>query len=132
MTVAKGIVAFVLLVAVGAASAQDMQRGLRNYQDIMAGRKKLEQLSPQEQREVIQVHRLVQSREDDAGKSSDCRNARNRARSSASDLADYARKLRSCAEAQDFTDDCDSELRRTRSAHSDYESAVSSVRSYCD
>ena len=117
-----------LLVAVAQqATAQDLQRGLRNYQEIMAGRKKLDQLSPQEQQEVLIIFRRVRAAQNRAGRSSACRDAQERAESAASELADRARKLRNCAEAQDYSDDCSSEFRRVRSAHSDYESAVSSV-----
>jgi hypothetical protein len=40
-------------------SAQDLQRGLRNYQEVMAGRKKLEQLSAQERQEVMIILRRI-------------------------------------------------------------------------
>jgi hypothetical protein len=114
------------------ATAQDLQRGLRNYQEIMAGRKKLDQLSPQEQQEVLIIFRRVRAAQNRSGKSSACREAQERAESAASELADRARKLRNCAEAQDYSEDCSSEFRRVRSAHSDYESAVSSVQSECN
>jgi len=132
MSAAKGIAAFVLMLVVGAACAQDFQRGLRNYQDVMAGRKKLEQLSPQERSEVIQVHRALRSRGTGEGKSAECRNAINEARDAASELADQSGRLKRCAEAEDLEEDCSSEFSRTRSAHSDYESAVSDVGSYCN
>ena len=114
------------------ATAQDLQRGLRNYQEIMAGRKKLDQLSPQEQQEVLIIFRRVRAAQNRSGKSSACRDAQERAESAASELADRARKLRNCAEAQDYSEDCSSEFRRVRSAHSDYESAVSSIQSECN
>jgi hypothetical protein len=123
------VAAFALSPALG--SAQDMQRGLRNYQEIMAGRMKLEQLSPQQQQEVFLIHRRLEARRQGSNQSPDCQDARNRAQSAAQELADYARRLRSCAESQDFSDDCSSEFRRTKNSHSDYESAVSSVGSYC-
>lgn len=132
MTRSRWLVALALIVFSVATCAQDFQRGLRNYQDIMAGRKKLEQLSPQERNEVIQVHRLLRSRQSGEGKSPECRNAINEARSAASDLADQAGRLKRCAEAEDFQEDCSSEFSRTRSAHSDYESAVSDVGSNCN
>lgn len=124
------VVAAIALSAV-VGSAQDMQRGLRNYQEIMSGRMKLEQLSPQQQQEVFLIHRRLEARRQGSNHSPDCQDARNRAQSAAQELADYARRLRSCAESQDFSDDCSSEFRRTRNSHSDYESAVSSVSSYC-
>jgi len=62
----------------------------------------------------------------------DCTDARDRARSAASDLSDYARRLQRCADYADFSDDCSTEFRRVRYSHSDYESAVSDVSMYCD
>jgi len=66
------------------------------------------------------------------GYDSDCGDARSSAESAAIDLADYSRRLQRCAEAGDYSDDCSSEFRRVRSSHSDYESAVSEVSSYCE
>jgi len=127
-------VAFLMVCLVlqsGPVLAQDWQRGLRNYKEIIHGKKNLQQLSPQEQQEVFAVMRQVELQEK-GSKSSECRDAIGRAESAASELADYARRLRNCAEAQDYSDDCDTEFRRTRSAHDDYESAVSSFQSYCN
>ena len=126
------IIVATMLVLPVLARGQDLQRGLRNYQDVVAGRKKLDQLSPQEQQEVLIVFRRVRAAHNRGNKSAACRDAADRAESAASELADRARRLRSCAESQDFTDDCDTEFRRVRSAHSDYESAVSSYKSECD
>jgi hypothetical protein len=112
------------------ALAQDIQRGYRNYQEILRGTKKLEQLTPQERSEVLLVHRRIKARSE-SGSSSECREARDRARSAAQELADYSRRLRNCAEGEDFSDDCSMEFRRVRDAHSDYESATSDVSSYC-
>lgn len=125
------LLAVFLLLQSGAALGQDWQRGVRNYKEIIHGKKKLQQLSPQEQQEVFAVMRQVELQEK-SGKSSECRDAIDRAQSAASELSDYARRLRNCAEAQDYSDDCDTEFRRTRSAHDDYESAVSSFQSYCN
>lgn len=62
----------------------------------------------------------------------DCYDAKERATSAASDLSDYARRLQRCAESGDISDDCSTEFRRLRNSHSDYESAVSDISSYCD
>ena len=126
------ILLLTLLVAGRAADSQDLQRGFKNYQDIIAGRKKLEQLSPQEQQEVLMVFKRVKGAQSRNDKSPTCQDAQDRAESAASELADRARKLRNCAESQDYTDECDTEFRRVRSAHGDYESAVSSVKSDCN
>lgn len=111
--------------------AQDLQRGLRNYQDIISGKKKLEQLPPQERQEVIIIYRRIQAQRYGSDRSPQCKDALVRAESAASELADYARRLRNCADGQDYSDDCSSEFRRVRNAHSDYEDAVSSVSSNC-
>src|ERR1051325_2943270 len=113
-------------------AAQDMQRGLRNYQDILAGRKKLEQLSPAERQEVLTIFRRLQSSREKIGGSTECKNARRQAGEAADELVGYALRLQMCAEARDYTDDCDTEFRRVRDAHDDYESAVSDVESYCN
>ena len=64
--------------------------------------------------------------------SSDCRDAWDNADSYASDVASYAKRLVRCVESGDYHDDCYSEFRRVKSAHSDYESAASEVSSYCN
>jgi hypothetical protein len=116
----------------GDVSSQDLQRGLRNYQEILGGKKKLEQLTPEEQREVFLIHRRRERARTDGGSgSSECADAKSRADSAATELANYARRLRNCAEAQDFSDDCSSEFRRVRNAHSEYESVVSSFVGAC-
>lgn len=122
------VVAGFLLPAPG--QAQDVQRGYRNYQEILRGTKKLEQLTPLERSEVLLIHRRLKARSD-TGASSECRDARERARSAAQELGDYARRLRNCAESEDYSDDCSTEFRRVRNAHNDYESASGEVGSYC-
>lgn len=64
--------------------------------------------------------------------SEECRVSTDQASSTASDLANYSKRLQRCAEAEDFTDDCSSEFRRVKNAHSDYESVVSEVSVYCN
>lgn len=113
------------------ATAQDIDRGFRNYQDIISGRKKLEQLSEPEKNEVFRVHRLVTAKSGGEGKSPNCEDSRSKAKRAASELADYSRRLRSCAENEDFSDDCSTEYRRVKNSYSDYESAASEVASNC-
>ena len=117
-----------ILVAL-AGSAQDLQRGLRNYQDVIGGRTTIRQLSDQERSEVLQVRRNLQAGR--AKAAAECENALAQARSAASALADYSRLLKNCAEAANFSDDCGAEFRKARTAQRDYESAVSSVGSNC-
>ena len=121
-----------LAVACGIAKAQDPQRGLRNYQDILAGRKKLEQLTAQERDEVFQIHARVKAAQSRSGKSPSCQDAMARVESIADELADKSKRLRNCAESKNFSDDCSSEFRRVRSAQGDYESAVSTYKSECE
>lgn len=111
--------------------SQDIQRGLKNYDAIMRGEKKLEQLSPAERREVLIVYQRISTNVTDGEKSQDCQSALSRAQSAASDLGEYARKLRNCAESKDYNEDCSLEFRRVKTSYSDYESAIFSVRSYC-
>lgn len=49
------------IAAYAGVSHADMQRGIRNYQAIMAGQKSIEQLSPEELQEVIAVHKAIES-----------------------------------------------------------------------
>lgn len=131
-TFIRPFVIFIALIASIASSyAQDLQRGFGNYQDILAGRKKLEQLTIVEQQEVVRVHKLMTSRAGDSGQSQECGNARRSAENAASDSEGYARRYLQCIEGRDFSDDCDSEFRRIKGAQDDYESAVSNVQRAC-
>lgn len=62
----------------------------------------------------------------------ECENARSEAESAASYLASDAQRLLSCAESEDFFDDCSSEYSSVSSSHSDFEDAVSEVSDYCE
>lgn len=108
----------------------DYKRGLQNYQAVVAGQKKLTDLSQAEQREVAVIARLMKARST-SNDSDECAESQRRAEQAASELADYARRLRNCAEGNDFSNDCSTEFRRVRGAQDDYESAVSSVASNC-
>jgi len=50
-------------LSVSSAAFADVQRGIRNYQEIMAGRKKIEQLNRVELQEVLKVHEAVQNQQ---------------------------------------------------------------------
>lgn len=57
---------FVFIAAVfsiSSAAFADVQRGIRNYQEILAGRKKIEQLNRVELQEVLQVHEAVKNQQ---------------------------------------------------------------------
>ena len=74
----------------------------------------------------------VMNRSSCDGCSDECRDAKDEAESYRDDLEGYTKRLYKCVEGNDLTDDCYSEFRRVKSAHSDFESAVSDVSSYCD
>jgi hypothetical protein len=115
----------------GSSYAFDMQRAQANYQAIITGQKTIGSLPEEQQTEV---YLLMQALRNSApsGASSDCEDAWDNASSSASDVASYAKRLIRCVEGGDYHDDCYSEFRRVKSAHSDYESAASEVGSYCN
>lgn len=57
---------FVLIVAafsVSSAAFADVQRGIRNYQEIMAGLKKIEQLNQVELQEVLKVYEAAKNQQ---------------------------------------------------------------------
>jgi hypothetical protein len=127
------IARFLILVVIAFTTpcdAQDLQRGLRNYQDVVDGKKKLEQLKPEERQEVMLIYRRVKI-QNLAGKTPECRAANERAESAANELADRSRKLRNCAEALDFSQACDDEFRKVKNSHSEYEETISSLRDTC-
>lgn len=127
---ATSLVACVFLLAATPAICQDYQRGLQNYRAVITGTKKLSDLSSQEQQEVFSVARLI-ARQAPSNASSECKSARSTAESRRQDLSDTARRLMRCADDSDLTDDCESELRRARSAQDDFASAASEVESHC-
>lgn len=126
-----GLMAAVVVSQPVSAQDMDYNKALQLYLQVLRGEKKLADLTPQEQQQVLIMHRVMSRGGDDSG-SSECRDARERARSAAEDLASRAGRLKSCAENTDYSDDCSSEFRRVKSAFSDYESAVSEVSSDCD
>lgn len=121
---------FAFISASPAAAQADLQRGLRNYQAILKGNKKLDDLSQQEKMEVYRVYRAL--RKIGVGDSTECSEAKETAKSKSEDLEDSSKKLSACADQDDHRDDCSSEFSRVKSAYSDYEEAVSRLRDACD
>jgi hypothetical protein len=101
------------------------------YKEVISGKIKLDSLAPQQQQEVLEIHTAV-SRNSCVGCSDDCRDAKSQANNYRSDLEGYTKRLYRCVEDNDLKEDCDSEFRRVKNVHSDFESAISRVRSYCD
>jgi len=121
-----------ILLLLGEAPAQNLQRGYENYQAIVLGEKKYDELTPEEQEEVIRIWQLLSASGVSEGGSEECQDARSNADIAADDLERRAKKLLACARARDFDDDCHSEFRRVKRTQSDYEGAVSEVQSYCE
>ena len=59
--------AFAAVVFGNFVALADTERGLRNYLAIIEGRKTLEQLSPDEQLEILYIHRRLQGPDTGAG-----------------------------------------------------------------
>ena len=76
------------------------------------------------------IHSLM-ARSQAPSSKSECEDAWSSANSAADDVETYAKRLIRCVSSGDFNDDCSSELRRVRNAHSDYEQYVYEVQSYC-
>lgn len=124
---------FLFLVSIpdGPSHAFDMQRAQSNYRAIITGQKTIRSLPKEQQTEVYILMKMIRGSAP-SNASSDCKDAWDNASSSASDVASYAKRLIRCVEGGDYHDDCYSEFRRVKSAHSDYESAASGVSSYCN
>lgn len=61
-----------------------------------------------------------------------CYDASEEAKTAAEELSSASTLLAGCADTEDLSDDCSVEYDSVTSAHSDYESAVSDVSSYCE
>jgi hypothetical protein len=61
----------------------------------------------------------------------DCESAVSEYNSSISDISSYLRRYSRCVADSRGNDDCSSEFRRLRSAHDDFENAVSRYQSEC-
>lgn len=103
----------------------------RLYQEITTGQKKFEHLSPEQQHQVMIIQRLMNRSKCD-GCTDDCRDAKERAENIRSSLDGYSKQLYRFVESNDLTDDCSTEFRRVKSSQSDFESATSDVRNYCN
>jgi len=108
----------------------DYRKAYQLYLQVLRGEKKIENLTPEERKQVIIIHRILSSSKEEG--SEECREAKERARSAADELVYYAERLKRCAESYNFSDDCYTEFRRTKNAFEEYESAVSEVSSECN
>ena len=79
----------------------DSNESFRLYQQVMSGQKKLESLSPEQQRQVIMIHGIM-SRSSCDGCSDECRDARDQAEGYKDDLERYTKRLYTCVEENDF------------------------------
>lgn len=124
------VAALGLAMLSSASQARDAQRAFRNYQAVVSGARALNDLTPEEQSEVIFVARAM-ARRAPSDASQECRAAREDAESKRQELEDRATRLMRCARDSDLTSDCDSEERRARYASDDFSSATSNVTSEC-
>ena len=85
-------------------SNAETNEAFKLYQQILSGQKKIENLTPDQQRQVISVHKLL-NRSSCDGCSEECRNAKEQAESYRNDLEDYVKRLYRCVEGNDLTDD---------------------------
>ena len=84
------------------AQSSAYAEALKLYGQALRGEKRTEDLTDEQRRLVLAVHRIVSKRkaERDEGVSSECREARSEARERAEELASYAKKLMRCAESE--------------------------------
>ena len=115
-------------LAPAAADQFNFQRGYENYRRILAGEIHFQDLSEIERQEVMFISRALESSAPDHA-SPECKDAYDDADDASEQLVSTAQRLIRCAENNEFdSDDCSSEMRRTRSAHSEYESAYRKFR----
>jgi hypothetical protein len=100
------------------------------YQEIITGQKQFNDLKNQDKICVNVIVKML-SRSSAPKNTDDCEDAWDEANSTADDVVYYSKRLITCVENSDHSDDCYSEARRVRSYHSDYESAVSEVQYEC-
>ena len=125
------LLVFMILMLSPIHSNGDTNEAYQLYQQVISGQKKFEDLTSEQQKIVISIHNAL-SRSGCDGCSEECKDAKEQAESYRSDLESYTKRLYNCVVSNDLTDDCYSEFRRVKSAHSDFESAVSNVNSYCN
>ena len=125
------IVIYISISSIGNSQNFDYKKAYQLYLQVLNGEKKFENLTTEEQEQVLIIRRIIANSSDDSG-SEECRDAKEHARSAADELAHYAKRLKGCAENYDFSDDCSSEFRRTKNAFGEYESAVSDISSECE
>jgi hypothetical protein len=124
-------VVFLLVLSSATSNALDLERGLKNYRALLAGEMNFNQLSAEHREEVLMILSIIKN-QGSSDDTEDCKDARDRVSRAADDLESRSKKLMRCASADNYSDDCSTEYRRTKSAHSDYDSAVSNFRSECD
>lgn len=127
----KLLIGFILTLGVCFFSASiyaEKNEAFNLYQKVLSGQKSLEQLTPEQQSQVIMIHSTM-NRNSCNDCSDECRENKEQAESYRSDLEGYTRRLLRCIEGNDLSDDCYSEFRRVKSTHDDFESAISNANS---
>lgn len=114
------IIVVLAALALGAPVAAGPEQGRSNGFQGNASRKKAEP-------ERLRTPRYAQQKKRVDDRKASCQDARFRATSAASELAERAQNLRVCAELQDLSEGCSFEYERLRSAHDSFESALISA-----
>lgn len=96
------------------------------YQQVLSGKLKLNDLSPQQKREVLTIHGIL-SRPSCGNYKGKCAEACE----SKAELERAANNLARCAKNADLTEDCEIQFMDTRDAFEEYESKISEVADYC-
>ena len=126
------LLAFTIGLCSTAAAQEDCitTEYLSLYQKFLLGDLDYAKQDAKTQTCLAAIHSLM-ARSQAPSSNSECEDAWSYANSAADDIETYAKRLIRCVSSGDFYDDCSSELRRVRSAHSDYEQYVYEVQSYC-
>jgi len=105
-------------------------RGEQNLQEILAGRRTLEQFSSTEQLEIINAYKAIHPSQDKKI-SEECENLLNSSKDASNAISEYSKKLQYCIVSGNYVDECYSEFRRIKNAYSDYETSVATFKSRC-
>lgn len=120
------IILLSLATAVPAWQTPDYSKASMLYQDVVAGRRAMQSLTPQERQSVLLISRAMRS--SCGGNSHKCKAVCE----AANQLKDASEDLATCAGRHDYNDDCGSQFNSVRDAHDELESAVSDADGDCE
>lgn len=96
------------------------------YLEVIQGKKKIEQLTPNEKEKVLDIHQLTKK---------SCGNLREdceRACRAANALKDSSNNLASCANKHDYSEDCQRKFKSVKNDFDSYDQAISQASGRCD